>query len=102
MKRIAIRHPPFAIRHPTMSIPQATFLNFLSGLGTQGLMQVGAIPHPITGERTANPDFARYTVELLGVLKDKSEGRRTPEEEQYLVAMIADLERRLAEITTAG
>lgn len=84
-----------------MTVPQASFLNFLSGLGTQGLMQVGAIPNPLTGERTANPEFAKYTVELLGVLKAKTEGNRTPEEEQYLATMIADLGTRLAAIPKA-
>ena len=79
-----------------MTVPQANFLNFLSGLGTQGLMQLGAIPNPLTGERSANPEFATYTVELLGVLKAKTEGNRTPEEQQYLAALLGDLTSRLA------
>lgn len=79
-----------------MTVPQASFLNFLSGLGTQGLMQVGAIPNPLTGERAANPEFAKYTVELLGVLRDKTTGNRTPEEDQHLATMISDLSARLA------
>ncbi len=78
-------------------VPAATFLNFLSGLGAQGLMQVGALANPLTGERSLNLPYARYTVELLGVLKAKSEGQRTPEEDQYLNGVLADLQHRLAE-----
>lgn len=76
-------------------VPEATLLNFLSGLGSQGLMQLGALPNPLTGERSINLPYARYTVQLLTVLKAKTEGHRSPEEEQYLVTMLADLIDRL-------
>lgn len=76
-------------------VPEATLLNFLSGLGSQGLIQLGALPNPLTGERSMNLPYARYTVQLLTVLKAKTEGHRTPEEEQYLVTMLADLIDRL-------
>jgi hypothetical protein len=77
-------------------IPQATFLNFLSGLSAQALMQFGEIPNPLTGSRAANLDYARYTLELLEVLAAKTAGNRTAEEDEYLSAMIADFRRRLA------
>ena len=80
------------------SVPQATFLNFLSGLGAQGLIQVGAMPNPLTGARAAHPAFARYTLELLQVLREKTAGNRTPEEDQYLTTMITDLGEHLARI----
>ena len=84
------------------AVPQATFLNFLSGLGAQGLIQVGAMPNPLTGDRSANPAFARYTLELLQVLQAKTVGNRTPEEDQYLTTMIADLGEHVSRITAAA
>lgn len=83
-------------------VPQATFLNFLSGLSAQALMQFGEIPNPMTGERTANLDYARYTVELIEVLADKTKGNRSKEEEDYLAGMLADFRRRLAQAGAAG
>lgn len=79
-------------------LPEASFLNFLSGLGSQGLMQLGAIPNPQTGERQLNLPFARYTVDLIRVLRDKSEGNRSAEEDEYLRTMITELEARLAQV----
>jgi hypothetical protein len=78
-------------------VPQATFLNFLSGLASQALMQFGEIPNPINGERSANIDYARYTVQLLEVLEAKTAGNRNPEEEAYLSGMLKDFRRRLGE-----
>lgn len=82
-------------------VPQATFLNFLSGLASQALMQFGEIPNPMSGERTANLAYARYTVQLLEVLRDKTQGNRTPEEDQYLSAMLDDLGKRLERLPPA-
>lgn len=76
-------------------VPAASFTNFLGGLAGQALMQFGEIPNPMTGERSANLPYARYTVQLLEVLEQKTRGNRTPEEEHYLTAMLADLRGRL-------
>ncbi len=76
-------------------VPAATFPNFLGGLATQALMQFGEIPNPITGEREVNLPYARYTVQLLEVLEQKTRGNRTAEEEQYLTGMLTDFRKRL-------
>lgn len=78
--------------------PAATFLNFLSGLGSQALMQFGEIPDPISGQRRQNLAFARYTVQLLRVLQEKTQGNRTPDEDHYLAGMLEDLSARLARL----
>jgi len=78
--------------------PDATFLNFLSGLASQALMQFGELPNPLTGERAVHPAYARYTVQLLRVLQEKSEGNRSPDEDRYLAAMLAELSARLAKL----
>ncbi|MBA3847492.1 MAG: DUF1844 domain-containing protein [Planctomycetes bacterium] len=80
---------------PDDAVPEATFINFLGGLASQALMQFGEIPNPMSGERTKNLAYARYTVQLLEVLRDKTQGNRTPDEDQYLLAAIADFRRRL-------
>ena len=80
-------------------VPEATLLNFLSGLAAQALMQLGVLPNPLTGAREANVAYATYTVQLLRVLRDKTNGNRTPDEERYLNGVLADVERRLAALT---
>ena len=80
-------------------LPEASFLNFLSGLGSQALMQFGEIPNPISGQREANPPYAAYTVQLLRILRDKTEGNRSAEEDEYLQRMLTDLEQRLEHLT---
>jgi hypothetical protein len=83
-------------------VPPASFLNFLGGIGAQGLIHLGALPHPVTGERAVDPELARYTVDLLGILEEKSRGNRTPEEDTYLVGMVDDLRGKLAKLSAAS
>ena len=82
-------------------LPEASFVNFLSGLASQAMMQFGEIPNPHTGQREQNLPFARYTVQLLRILKDKTEGNRDAEEDGYLSSMLADLETRLQRLDDA-
>jgi len=77
-------------------VPEATFLNFIGGLAAQGLMQLGEIPNPVDGERVVHPEHARYTLEVLRILREKTEGRLDENEEAYLSAAIADIEARYA------
>lgn len=76
-------------------IPAATFLNFLGGLAAQGLIQLGEIPNPATGTRERNLAYARYTIQLLEVLAQKTAGNRDREEDAYLERMLDDLKTRL-------
>ena len=79
-------------------VPEATFLNFLSGLSAQALMQFGDIPNPITGTRDVNPAYAKYTVELLRILEEKTKGNRSKEEDEYLQTMLNNFRVKLEKL----
>jgi hypothetical protein len=79
----------------SQALPEASFLAFCSGLASQALMQLGELPFP-DGERHSNIPYARYTVDVLRILRDKTDGNRTDEETAYLDAALGDLERRVA------
>jgi hypothetical protein len=77
-------------------LPEANFLSFCSGMATQALMQLGEVPFPGTGERQENLPYARYTTEVLKILREKTDASLTSEERSYLDAAIEDLEARLS------
>ncbi|NRA38714.1 MAG: DUF1844 domain-containing protein [Planctomycetes bacterium] len=87
----------------TPEIPEASFLNFLKhGLASQALMQLGMVPNPMSGEREVNLPYAQYSIELLSVLKEKSEGNRTDDETRYLEGVLADLTFQLDKLKSEG
>lgn len=79
----------------------ATFLQFLSGMGAQTLMQLGKMANPYTG--TTAPDLmqARYSIDLLGIFEEKTKNNRTPEEDEYMRVMLTNLRLAFVEVTQA-
>ena len=43
---------------------------------------MGQIPHPATGEPMANIPTAKYFIDTLGILQEKTKGNLSEEEEQ--------------------
>lgn len=74
--------------------PKMNFGIFLSSLGLQALIHLGEIEHPETKRKEKNLDAVRETIDLLQILKDKTEGNRTPDEDKLLQVLIADLQMK--------
>jgi len=74
------------------------FLGLLISLGAQGSMLLMGGPE---GE-TPDLDGARSLIELLGALKEKTEGRRTPQEDQLLDGLLYELRMAFVQATKAA
>ena len=78
-------------------LPPPDFAHFVSGIAAQTLMQLGDIENPFAGERVVDLDSARYSIDLLAMLEEKTKGNLTPDEERYLKAALHDLRMRYVE-----
>lgn len=72
-------------------LPKPDFLNHCASIATQALIFMGAIRHPATGEVEFDPAQARYLIDTLQVLKDKTKGNLTPKEVETLDGMMGEL-----------
>jgi hypothetical protein len=66
------------------------FLNLVLMLGTTASVELGAKKAPGAPAK-ANYPRARQIINMLDVLKKKTEGRRSPQEEQVLGSVLDDL-----------
>lgn len=66
------------------------FTGLLLSLGTQAAMLLGG-GDPAAGGPPPDPEGARAFITLLEVLREKTEGRRTPEEDQVLESLLYEL-----------
>lgn len=73
------------------TVPKANFLQFLSGMAAQALIHLGRMSHPVTGKRAVDLPNAKYTIDLLGILEEKTTGNLTDEEAAYLQAALREL-----------
>lgn len=80
---------------PNPQPAEMTYLSFIKGLVVEAQVQLGVLPHPITGERGVNLAYARATVRIIEMLREKSQGNLTPEEEDYLRGALMGLKNRL-------
>jgi len=79
---------------PACQFPEAEFLSFISGLAAQTLMQLGEIENPLEKKKAVNLQAARYSIDLIAMLQEKTEGNLTDEEKSYLGAVLNDLRLR--------
>lgn len=78
-----------------MPIPPATLEFLMLSLRTQAELQLGLI-HFGSEEDRPKPDFdlARHSIDLLGVLRDKTKGNLTLEEQRLLENSLTELRFR--------
>src|SRR5262245_37269344 len=61
-------------------MPPASLEMLVTTLATEALMSLGQIPHPQTGEPIFAPQQAKYLIDTIEILKDKTKGNTTPQE----------------------
>lgn len=75
---------------------QASFSALVGSLATQAMFALGLIADPESGQVMVNLDAARYTLDLLAVLADKTQGNLSPDESKMLLQTSGELEQAFA------
>ena len=72
-------------------MPEASLAALISMLATQTLFALGFLQIKGEEEREPDLDLARYNIELLQTLEEKTKGNLDPEEQQLLKNTLAEL-----------
>ena len=72
---------------------------FLSSLSMQALVALGEMAHPATGLAQEDPEQARYLIDVLGVLHEKTQSNLTQEEAALLDGLLYELRMKYVEKT---
>ena len=76
---------------------EGRFSLFCYSLASQAMAALGLAPNPLTGETERNLDQAKQTIDVLEMLKAKTEGNLTEEEARILMSLLFDLRMRYVE-----
>src|SRR5947209_18049393 len=62
-------------------------------LGSSAIVHLGEAPDPTSGQKRDKPEFtmAQQSIDLLGMLQEKTRGNLTAEEARFLENMLFDL-----------
>jgi len=75
-------------------LPEVTFSAFVMSLNTSALFHLGEIADPETGALNQNLMLAKHTIDTLDILKEKTKGNLTDEEDNMLTKFLYDLKMR--------
>ena len=78
------------------------FIHIFTTFAMQAMIAMGRMENPVSGESKVDMKMARYFVEVLGVLTEKSEGNLTKEEEQHVEATIHQVKLAFVEASGAA
>jgi len=80
------------------SFPPMTFASFIISLNTSALIHLGLLPDPSTGQTHKEPELARQTIDLLGILKEKTRNNLDKDEQDLLDNLLFDLRLKFVEL----
>jgi hypothetical protein len=75
-------------------LPEITFASFIISLSSSAFIHLGDIPDPATGEVKKNVSMAKQTIDLLGLLREKTRNNLLEEEEKLFDHLLYDLRMR--------
>jgi hypothetical protein len=75
-------------------LPEIDFSSFILSLSTSVLVHLGEVPDPMSQKPDRHLPLAKQTIDLLGMLKEKTRGNLTPDEGKLLDHLLADLRWR--------
>jgi len=86
--------PPKEDASAKEALPEVDFNSFIFSLSTSVLIQLGEIEDPFTKKSAKNLPLAKQTIDLIGMLKEKTKGNLTPQEERLIESILYDLRMR--------
>jgi hypothetical protein len=82
-----------------VSMPPASLEMLLTTLATEALVALGQIPHPMAGDLHVDREQAKYLIDTIEVLRDKTKGNLTAAEQQLIDSLLHQM--RLVFVETA-
>ncbi len=77
-----------------------TFSAFVVTLVQSAMVHLGEAPNPETGGKQMDLNMARHTIDVLTMLKQKTEGNRTDEETKLLDTLLYEVRTKF--LTASG
>ncbi|HUU80032.1 MAG TPA: DUF1844 domain-containing protein [Acidobacteriota bacterium] len=72
-------------------LPEVNFTSLIFSLSSSALLHFGEIPDPQTGKKQIDMPLAKHTIDTIAMLKEKTKGNLTEEEQKFLDNVLTDL-----------
>jgi len=76
------------------------FTAFIEGMYLESMLYLGALPDPRSGEAVEDLDMAKYKIDLLGMIAEKTQGNLSDAEKQQIEEVLYQLRMFYVQRTT--
>ncbi|MDL1967282.1 MAG: DUF1844 domain-containing protein [Deltaproteobacteria bacterium] len=76
---------------PQAPLPEINFATFIFSLNASALLHLGVMEDPATGRKVKNIPVGKQTIDILGMIEEKTKGNLSKEEENLLKNILYDL-----------
>ncbi|MEI7998651.1 MAG: DUF1844 domain-containing protein [Candidatus Omnitrophota bacterium] len=77
--------------------PQLDFFNYIASLGFQAMIFIGEMPNPLTNQMDKNLKQAKFLIDTMTIIREKTSGNLTKEEAELINGSIYELQLRYVE-----
>lgn len=85
---------------PQAPLPEITFSSFIISLSSSAFIHLGDMPDPTTGQTAKDLPMAKQTIDLLGLLREKTRGNLQEDEEKLFEHLLYDLRMRYVKVAS--
>ena len=78
-------------KEPQVPFPEINFSTFIISLNASALVHLGVIGEPVAGKKLKNLPMGKQTIDILGMIEEKTKGNLSKEEENLLKNILYDL-----------
>jgi hypothetical protein len=88
--------------HDSATLPGINFSTFVFSLNSSALVHLGMLTAPGAGGKEINLPLAKQTIDILGMLEEKTAGNLTDDEKNLLTNMLHDLRMMYVKLKEQG
>ena len=81
-------------------VPDPSFQTLITSLVTQALIGLGEMPNPMGEGKSQDLDTAKFSIDMIDMLKAKTQGNLEENEQKYLDAVLYDLRLRFVAVAS--
>jgi len=76
---------------------EANFSTLVLSIGSSAAMSLGLAPNPSNGKTEKNLEVARFNIDLLRMLREKTTNNLSQDEQKFLDSVTADLQLKFVQ-----
>ncbi len=79
-------------------LPEVNFISLVFSLSSSAFLHFGEIADPQTGEKKKDLPLAKHAIDTIAMLKEKTKGNLTEEEQKFMDNVLTDLRWRYVKV----